>query len=104
MVGETVEQGIVVYMSQAAALLIAAQEHADAAGTACARHYHLGQRDAFEAIFRASFELDSDNAMSVARDVLAALPREERETLMDSARDVLRARRRVTREETLKVV
>jgi hypothetical protein len=91
-------------MSQAAALFITAQQNAANATTACAKNYHLGQRDAFEAIFRACFGLEEDDVTAVARDILAALPREERETLMDSARDVLRARRRVTREESLKVV
>lgn len=91
-------------MSQAAALYMTAEENARNSTTACARSYFLGQRDAFEAIFRAAFGLEGDDVAAVARDVLAALPREERDGLMDSAREVLRARRRATREETLKVV
>lgn len=91
-------------MSQAAALFLTAQQNANAATTACAKNYHLGQRDAFEAVFRACFDLDDEDVAAVARDVLATLPRDERDRLMDSAQDVLRARRRETRAESICVV
>lgn len=91
-------------MSQTAALYITAVDNAARARTSCGRHYHLGQRDAFEAIFRACMDVDDPDAESVARGILAAIDGDERSRLMDSARVVLRARRDSTFTETLQVV
>lgn len=92
-------------MSQVAALYVTAHEAADQASTACARHYYLGLRDAFDALLRSSGEIDTETPTIVfARGILADLPPGARDAVLAASARVITARRQATRGEIVSVV
>lgn len=89
-------------LSQPAALFVTAAENAANATTASSLHYHLGMRDAFEAVFRGCYGILDDDALSIAYEILDGLSREERAALVETTRHILKARRRETVHDTLR--
>jgi hypothetical protein len=96
-------------MPTSAALLVAAQDCLDGAGTFAARHYWMGTRDAYESIFRGLHELRTGREVGVdavreARLVLDQLNDDVRVALVAESTRGLRAKRASSVEITVALV